>query len=83
MYNYYGESMKIRIRLWVKIVFIVGIFITAFILYIRYLGPKGLKTNEFNIINSNIPDSFYGYKIVHISDIHYKVTTDLSDGNYI
>ena len=71
--------MKIRVRLWVKLVLIIGIIITSFFLYIRYLGPKGLITNEFTIINSNIPDSFYGYKIVHISDIHYKVTTDLND----
>ena len=61
------------------LLFIV-VFTLSF-LYIRYRGPKGLNTNEFNIINKNIPNSFYGYKIVHISDIHYKVTTDLNDLN--
>lgn len=73
--------MKIRIRLWVKLLFFIIVITAVFFLYVRYLGPKGLVTNEFNIINTNIPDSFYGYKIVHISDIHYKVTTDLSDLN--
>ena len=73
--------MKIRIRLWVKLLLIIIAIVALFFLYTRYLGPKGLNTNEYSIINKNIPDSFYGYKIVHISDIHYKVTTDLVDLN--
>lgn len=75
--------MSRRIRKWVKIVFLILVITTIFFLYIRYIGIKGLKTNEYNIINSKIPDSFYGYKIVQISDIHYKVTTDLNDLNNI
>ena len=70
-----------KIKFWIKLLLFIIITTTLFFLYIRYVGIKGLKTNEFNIINKNIPDSFYGYKIVHISDIHYKVTTDLNDLN--
>ena len=70
-----------KIKFWIKLLLFIIITITLFFLYTRYVGIKGLKTNEFNIINENIPDSFYGYKIVHISDIHYKVTTDLNDLN--
>jgi len=67
--------MKIKLRLWVKVLLISIILISGFILYSRYIGTKGLKVNEYPIINSNIPSSFYGIKIAHISDIHYKVTT--------
>ena len=70
-----------KIKFWIKFILVLGLIISAFFLIIRYIGPKGLKTNEFNIIDKNIPKSFYGYKIVHISDIHYKVTTDLDDLN--
>ena len=67
--------MKIRLRLWVKLLLISIILISGFILYSRYIGTNGLKVKEYSIINSKIPNSFYGLKIVHISDIHYKVTT--------
>ena len=54
---------------------ILIILITCFILYCRYIGTKGLIVKEYLIKNENIPDSFYGTKIVHISDILYKRTT--------
>ncbi len=75
--------MKLKIRTWVKVLFLIILIVTSFFLYCRYRGIKGLKTNEYNIINKNIPKSFYGFKIVHMSDIHYKVTTDLNDLNKI
>ena len=41
------------------------------LLYSRFIGIKGLKTNEITI-KSNIPESYDGLKIVHFADIHYK-----------
>ena len=67
--------MKIRLKLWVKIVLIVIVLSSLFSLYSRYIGTNGLKVKEYSIVNSKIPESFYGIKIVHISDINYKVTT--------
>lgn len=75
LYNYYGEYMKIRLRLWVKLLLISIILLTGFIVYSRYIGTNGIKVKEYPIVNSKIPSNFYGLKIVHISDIHYKVTT--------
>ncbi len=63
----------------IKIMIIIIILVTCFLLYSRLIGTKGIITKEYSIINSNIPNSFYGYKIVQLSDIHYKVTTDKSD----
>lgn len=41
------------------------------LLYSRFIGVNGLKTNEI-IINTNIQESYNGLKIIHFSDIHYK-----------
>ena len=67
--------MKIRLKLWVKILLTIIVLFSLFTLYSRYIGTNGLKVKEYSIVNSKIPESFYGIKIVHISDIHYKVTT--------
>lgn len=66
-----------------KLVLITFFISLGVILYSRYIGPNGLITNETNIINSDIPLSFYGYKIVHISDLHYNNTTLKEDLNVI
>ena len=69
-------------ELWKKIIIIVSIvivFIISFFAYSRYICTRNFKINEYVIRNSNIPDSFYGVKIVHISDIHYNSTTEYYD----
>lgn len=71
--------MKIRLKLWVKILLIIIVLFSLFTLYSRYIGTSGLKVKEYSIINSKIPENFYGIKIVHISDINYKVTTNLNE----
>ncbi len=71
--------MHIRVRKWVKITIAISIIIVSLILYSRYIGTKGIIVKEYKIIDSNLPENFYGLKIVHISDIHYKVTTDDKD----
>ena len=52
--------------------FLTGLIV---IMYARYQGIAGFRINEYNVVNKNVPSSFYGYKIMHITDIHYKVTT--------
>lgn len=49
--------------------FLVIVFI--FLIYSRFVGTKGLKTNEY-LIRSNIEESYNGLKIIHFSDLHYK-----------
>ena len=45
--------------------------IVLFLLYCRFIGTKGLVVKEYLVKNNNLPKSFYGTKVVHISDIHY------------
>ena len=68
-----------KIRKWVKILFLLIILISTICIYSRYLGTKGLITKEYGIVDSKLPKNFYGLKIVQLSDIHYKVTTDKED----
>ena len=52
-------------------IIILLIFIFEFLLYSRFVGINGLKTNEI-IIKGDITDGYDGLKIVHFSDIHFK-----------
>ena len=57
-----------------KILIGIGIFVAlviGIIIYARYIGTSGLYVKEYKVTNSSIPDSFYGTKIIQISDIHY------------
>lgn len=63
---------KIKNNIIIYIIIIIFIII-VFILYARFIGTKGLIVKEYSI-KANIPESFDGLKIVHISDIHYDRT---------
>jgi predicted MPP superfamily phosphohydrolase len=61
------NSKKNIIKVFVKIIIATNILL----LYARFIGTSGLIIKEHRIYNSNIPDSFHGTKIIHVSDIHY------------
>lgn len=59
---------------WVKTLIIFFFLILSILLYSRYIETKNIIVKETKVINSNLPDTFYGYKLVQLSDIHYKTT---------
>lgn len=63
----------------IKFLIIFVLIITAILLYSRFVATKGLITKEYKITSNNIQDNFHGFKVAHISDIHYGRTTDKSD----
>ena len=65
-----GDDMKKRLRLWVKILIAIILLIGITLLYGFFINSHGFKVNEIPI-SANIPDSYNGLKIVHISDIYY------------
>ena len=79
MYNYYGDYMDHKLKTFIKFIVVFILIVIALILYSRFIGTKGIVVKEYSIVNKDIPKSFYGFKIVHISDIHYKMTTDKDD----
>lgn len=54
----------------IKIFFIILITFTIIFSYMYFIGTKFIKTKEY-IIKDNIPNSFVGIKILHISDLLY------------
>lgn len=62
---------------WQKLIVFLSIIVVLVcggIYYSRFIATTGLTVKEYTIKNSNIPDSFHGAKIIHISDLHYKTT---------
>ena len=54
-----------------KIVVFLILLISAIIAYGFFIEPKLITVKEQKITINNLPDNFNGFKIVHISDIHY------------
>lgn len=65
----------------IKFIIIFILIIAAILLYSRFIATKGLVTKEYKITSNSIQDNFHGFKIVHISDVHYGRTTDKKDLN--
>jgi len=68
--------MKIKLKLWVKLVLVIILTFILVTFYSRYIGTNGFNVKEYSIINKEIPNNFYGLKIIQISDIHYKMITN-------
>ena len=58
--------MKI-LKIFIVFILILG-GITA---YSYFIAPRMLQVHEYKIVNPNITENFNGFKIVHISDLHY------------
>lgn len=72
-----------RSKIMLTVTFVTGILLILFYLYIRFIGTSFIKTNEYIIKNRNIPASFHGSKIVHLSDILYGSTINKKDLDYL
>lgn len=55
----------------IKFIIIFLIIISLILLYSRFIATKGLDVKEHKITSELVTDNFHGFKIVHISDIHY------------
>ena len=59
---------------WFKILLFFFFLILSILLYSRYIETTSIIVKENKVVNSNVPEAFYGYKVVQLSDIHYKTT---------
>lgn len=57
-----------------KILILTTVIISSIVYYSGNIATHGLKTKEYKLVNNNIGE-FHGFKIVHISDLHYGKTT--------
>lgn len=70
-------------RTLLKIVLLLGFMFVVCYLNLRYLGTNFIKTKEYMIKDSHIPNSFNGVKILHFSDLLYGSTTNEKDLLYL
>lgn len=73
------KVQKRKMRLWVKLIIFLFVLTIGTILYSRFIGTSGLLTKEYLIIDEELPNSFNGIKVAHITDIHYGQTVDKYD----
>lgn len=59
------------------IVFVLFLVLTY--IYAHYMGTKGIKIKEYNVINENIPTSFDGISIIQFSDLELGTTFSIED----
>jgi len=62
-----GKFNRKKIPIWVMIMSMVVIMLSAYVL----IEPYWLVNTEYDIYDSQIPEEFDGYKIVFVSDIHH------------
>ena len=55
------------LKLFIFIILIIGLVIA----YGFFIEPKLITVKEYKIAQNSWPDNFNGFKIVHISDLHY------------
>lgn len=68
------EKRKKMTIFFFKLSFWIIICFVSFYLYTTFVSTKILSVNEYRVINSKLPDSFNGLKIIHFSDLHYGTT---------
>ena len=69
------EKQAVHIKKIVKrivlIIFIIFLLVFSACLYITKIGTVSLIVNEEALVNSKIPDSFSGIKVIQFGDLHY------------
>lgn len=68
-------SLKKGIHKMILFFLVLTLIVIAILFYSRYVETKKLKVNERVIVNDKFKGKLHGYKIAHISDIHYGKTT--------
>lgn len=66
--------MKILIFLVILTLLAIGTYF-----YAKFIGAKGFIVKEYKVENSKLIKEYDGFKIVHISDIHYGISTTKKD----
>lgn len=69
------KNVKRNSILFFAFILIIGFGILA---YSHFVVPKRLDVKEYRIVDENLKN-IHGYKIVHVTDIHFGKTTNMED----
>lgn len=61
---------------------IITVIFLVFI-YMRFFATSNLIVKEYKVVNSKLPDSYNGLRLVHFTDLHYNSTIDKDSLNNI
>lgn len=64
------EKKKGHKKMEIFLIIIITLIIIGYV-YIRYIATSGFIVKEYNVTSEKLPDNFNGFKIAHLSDIHY------------
>ena len=64
------ESKKGHRKLKMILIIIAAVIVISFV-YMRYIATSGFIVKEYAVESEKLPESFNGFKIAHLSDIHY------------
>ena len=72
---------KKKKKKWIFVKFLISLIALIGLIYLygTYIEPKIIKVKEYKISRAEITDNFNGFKIVHLSDIHYGRVFELTD----
>ncbi|MDE5587250.1 MAG: metallophosphoesterase, partial [Bacilli bacterium] len=73
------RKLKKAISISIKVFLILFVIVFGSFYYMRFVGTSGLVVREYRVVNPNLPSSFHGLKVVHLSDFHYNSTFDERD----
>ncbi len=68
------EKRKKIVKIAVKLLFFLTAFILGFYFYTSYVSTVKIQVREYRIINSKVPNSLNGMKLIQFSDLHYGST---------
>ncbi len=72
-----------RIGIFLKIFFSLLAICILLLLYMHFIGTKGLIVKEYKIESDQLPESFHGFKIVQFSDLHYLTTMQKKEVDHL
>lgn len=78
-----NEIKDKRIKKFLKIFLIIISIFLILVLYMHFIGTKGLVVREYKVENNSLPESFHGFKIVQFSDLHYLTTINKKEINKV
>lgn len=68
------EKTKKYVLLFIKVTLIIILLFFLLYFYTYYSSTKGIVVKEERMIDSNLPESFHGVKIIQFSDLYYGTT---------
>ncbi len=69
-----NRKLKKAILISIKVFLLLFVLVFGSFYYMRFVGTSGLVVREYRVVNSELPESFHGLKVIHLSDFHYKST---------